>query len=572
MLRKSLLGTALTVVVAAALAACSGTDEGAAESDGGLTPDAQPDARPVPDAEPPTDAGTDARDAADAADAEPPCTTAADCAARAEKNAIARYDAALKVPADLRAFLKAVPKGADLHNHLTGAVYAETFLALAAADGNCIDTTTHRAVGSGSCTASTLPTPSPGTPFFEEVVRAWSMKDFVAGGETGRDHFFATFGKFGLIAGGHRDQSIADVLRRAADENQLHVETMFNMGRNIGTLSASLFSGTLHPEDLPALYDSIINDPTFATELGQDLAVVNGAAQAYKTDLGCAGATPAAGCKVGVRFVAQVARTGPNDNIFGQLISAFEMAAQTPHIVAANLSSPEDDTTSLNNYGLHMAMLDFLYQKYVPTGLSPLHITLHAGELVPQYLPPAHANANTFHIRDAVQIGHAERIGHGLDVLSETDSALLLDEMATKNVLVEICLSSNDQILEVKGTNHPLAEYLKKNVPVALATDDQGVSRSSMAGEYSRAALDQKLTYLQLKRMARDSLEHAFLPGPSLWTSLGTKAVVIDCAPTATVLVGDTPSATCQAFLDGSERAAMQWELEKRFLAFEKKQ
>ena len=187
--------------------------------------------------------------------------------------------------------------------------------------------------------------------------------------------------------------------------------------------------------------------------------------------------------------------------IFGQLVSAFEMASRTPQIVGANLSSPEDDTTSLNNYDLHMAMLDFLHTKYATT--SPLHVTLHAGEVVPQYLPPG-STANTFHIRHAVEIGHAERIGHGVDIMTETDPDGLMVEMHDRNVLVEVCLSSNDQILEVSGTAHPLAAYLAHGVPVALATDDQGVSRSSMAGEYVRAALDQHLDYRQLKTISRD--------------------------------------------------------------------
>jgi hypothetical protein len=34
---------------------------------------------------------------------------------------------------------------------------------------------------------------------------------------------------------------------------------------------------------------------------------------------------------------------------------------------------------------------------------------------------------------------------------------------------------------------------------------------------------------------------------------------------------GDKPSAECKAFLDGSEKAAAQWELERRFPAFEAK-
>ena len=48
-------------------------------------------------------------------------------------------------------------------------------------------------------------------------------------------------------------------------------------------------------------------------------------------------------------------------------------------------------------------------------------------------------------------------------------------------------------------------------VPVALATDDQGVSRSDMTHEYLRAAETYNLSYSDLKRMARQSLQHSFL-------------------------------------------------------------
>jgi adenosine deaminase len=98
------------------------------------------------------------------------------------------------------------------------------------------------------------------------------------------------------------------------------------------------------------------------------------------------------------------------------------------------------------------------------------------------------------------------------------------------------------------------------------------VSRSSMAGEYKRAALDQHLGYRQLKTIARTSLEHAFLPGPSVWTSLAQGQPVADCAPTATMGIGDPPNPACEAFLAASERARFQWELERRFLAFESQQ
>ncbi len=538
----------------------AGSTLGACASEPGATApaDAPP---PPPDAD-----GGGPETGAPACDATP-----TECAAQWERAASDKYDALLAKPEELAAFLKAVPKGADLHNHLTGAVYAETYLTWAKADGDCINTTTHQVVYSSQCSASTQPVPTGGA-FYDDIVRAWSMKDFVPGAETGRDHFFATFGKFGAVAGAHRDDDIANVLERAADENQVYVETMFNLGKNIGALAAKVWSGPVTAADLPAFYDMIVADPTFAAELKQDVDAVDGAAAGYQAALGCGGASPPAACSVGVRFVSQVSRTGALDTLFGQLVSAYEVAAKSPHLVAANLSSPEDNVTSLRNYDLHMEMLDFLNTKYKATDKSPLHITLHAGELTPAYLPQGYETANTFHIRAAVEKGHAERIGHGLDILSETGSPALMDDMAKRGVMVEVCLSSNDQILEVKGTQHPLGEYLKRGVPVALATDDQGVSRSSMAGEYMRGALDQKLTYRQLKAMARQSLEHAFLPGASVWSSLAEAKPVPACAPTTTMGVGDPPSDACKTALASSQKAQLQWELERRFRAFESKQ
>ena len=105
-----------------------------------------------------------------------------------------------------------------------------------------------------------------------------------------------------------------------------------------------------------------------------------------------------------------------------------------------------------------------------------------------------------------------------VDTLNETNALELLDEMAKKNVMVEICLTSNDVILGVRGKNHPLHDFMNAGVPVALGTDDEGVARSDMTHEYLRGVEDQDLTYADLKRMARTSLEHSFVAGSSLWS------------------------------------------------------
>jgi adenosine deaminase len=207
-----------------------------------------------------------------------------------------------------------------------------------------------------------------------------------------------------------------------------------------------------------------------------------------------------------------------------------------------------------------MKMVEYLHSVY-----PKVHISLHAGELAPGVVPP---EGLRFHVRQAVELGHAERIGHGVDILYERDPYELLKEMADKHVMVEINLSSNEGILGVKGNEHPLPEYMKAHVPVALSTDDEGVSRIDLTHEYVRAAADYHLSYSQLKTMARTGMEHDFLPGESLWaTQDDFRTARGGCR--SQMLGSDSPSAGCKALLDKSEKATAEWELERRFRKFE---
>ena len=105
-------------------------------------------------------------------------------------------------------------------------------------------------------------------------------------------------------------------------------------------------------------------------------------------------------------------------------------------------------------------------------------------------------------------------------------------------------------------------------MPVALSTDDEGVSRIDITHEYVRAALDYHLSYEDLKQMARTGMEHDFLAGSSLWAMPDVfTAAVAACRGEA--LGAEKPASRCRNFLDGNEKAAAQWELERRFRAFE---
>src|SRR4029077_12485502 len=96
------------------------------------------------------------------------------------------------------------------------------------------------------------------------------------------------------------------------------------------------------------------------------------------------------------------------------------------------------------------------------------------------------------------------------------------------------------------GKAHPLRDYLAAGVPVALATDDPGVSRDDMTNQYMRAVQDQGLDYATLKRIARNGLEYSFAEGQSLWANHGYERFGAACA-------NETPSAPpsehCAAFL-----------------------
>jgi adenosine deaminase len=152
--------------------------------------------------------------------------------------------------------------------------------------------------------------------------------------------------------------------------------------------------------------------------------------------------------------------------------------------------------------------------------------------------------------------------------MHETDAFELLKEMARRNVMVEICLSSNDLILGISGSHHPLATYLEYGVPVALATDDEGVARSEISMEFLKAAEEQGLGYVQLKNLARNSLQYAFIAGESLWRDGRNFVPAAQCARDVEDM--KLTSSTCRQFLAANEKSKLQWQLEQDFHEFER--
>jgi adenosine deaminase len=489
-----------------------------------------------------------------------------------EDRALRAFDAAKKEgPLALRTFLVGMPKGADLHIHLAGSVYAESMLRVAGEDGMCVDTKTlafakppsggcPRVLGQISVKELLANTQVPANQdLYDKLVDAFSMRSFVPYASwSGHDQFFSTFGRFGGLDKKHTGEWIHEEVTRGAAQNEQYMEFMETppFGHAI-ELSHAVGWDANFAELRQKLLDKGLDQEIDATReyIASALALRN-----KLEGCGTAEATPA--CKVEVRFLYQILRGNPKEQVFAQTLLGFETISKMPEFVGINFVMPEDGHISMEDYSLHMKMLDYLHSVY-----PSVHISLHAGELAPGMVPP---EGLRFHIREAVEVGHAERIGHGVDVMYEDDAPGLLKEMAAKHVMVEINLTSNDGILGIKGPDHPLPFYRKAGVPVALSTDDEGVSRIDLTHEYVRAAEEFGLNYLELKQMARTGMEHTFLPGKSLWAAADVfTAPVTACRGQA--LGAEKPTPACETFLDSSEKAAAQWEQERRFKAFEAK-
>ena len=476
-------------------------------------------------------------------------------------------------PPALRAFLDQFPKGADLHVHLSGAVYAETLIRDAGEDGLCVDPAA-LSFAKPPCTpplveAAQLPA---NQKLYDRLIDAFSIRSFVpTSGFNAHDQFFATFDRFGGLNKKHVGEWVDEVASRAAAQNQQYVELMetpaFSHAAQIAHEIGWKIAGPEPTrEDFAQLRQKLL-DHGLRDEVATDRVDVLKAELAQRMIEHCDTPQAAPACKVEVRYIYQVLRGYAPEQVYAQTLLGFEtvqasMEAHEPGFMGINFVMPEDGFLSMRDYTLQMKMLDYLHSVY-----PKVHISLHAGELMQGLVPP---EGLRFHIRQAVELGHAERIGHGVDVMFEEDARGLLKEMAKKHVMVEINLSSNEAILGVKGAEHPFPLYRAAHVPVALSTDDEGVGRIDITGEYVRASLDYHLSYQDLKQLARTGMEHNFLPGESLWAAPDVFTNPVTACKGQT-LGSDKPSAGCKAFLEGSEKAAAQWELERRFRAFEAK-
>jgi adenosine deaminase len=479
-------------------------------------------------------------------------------------------------PLALYAFLHDMPKGADLHTHLAGAVYAESFIRQAAEDNLCVNSKSLTLYKTAATTRSLPPQPVCGEEgvrasdalthqhLYDQLIDVFSMRTFVpTTEESGHDHFFASFDHFLAVEDPkHVGEWVDELASRAAAQNEQYLEIMNTpnfrpataaMAENLGPIDQQTDFAHLRRQLLDAGLSKFLPEQRAEFDEGERR-------RRELEHCGASGATPA--CNLQVRFLYQVLRALSPQDVFVQLVCGFELASTDPLIVGINMVQPEDGRVAMANYQMQMQMVHALHALY-----PRVHITLHAGELAPGMVPP---DGVRFHIRSAVEEADAERIGHGVDVMYEDHAYDLLKRMAANRVMVEINLTSNDVILNIKGADHPLPLYRLYHVPVALSTDDEGVSRIDLTHEYVRAAMTYPLTYGDFKQMVRTALEHSFLAGESLWEQPGPWETYTHArAACRTQLGRENASGACASLLQASDKARQQFELERRFQVFE---
>lgn len=430
----------------------------------------------------------------------------------------------------LRQFFAEMPKGGDLHNHLTGAVYAENYFKFAAEDGLWVDMATGKLYQPKDSTkGKDMLRLSPDMPNQHNtrmaLIDKWSIRNFNPGKfPLGADeYFFGAFGLFNTVAGRHTVELMQELRKRAARENVQYLEVMLS-SPGINAAKIDQFCGNGFYDSYNTRLKQAIKDDAERVK-GRDgtdkmLAEIyrewekspamNGRVDRYVAYIDSidvhstlsSGYDRAPVCY----YQGYASRNAEPLVVYAQLYVAFKACLrEDSKLVGVNIVSAENSEVAIEDYTAHMKMFRYLDKV---TG-NKVKTSLHAGELTLGLVEPEEMCS---HVREAVFVAGADRIGHGVDVAFEENSISLLVEMRKRRVPVEINLTSNEFILGVKDDAHPFMLYRQACVPMVISTDDPGILRTNLAQQYVLVALRYGLGYYEIKQLVRNSIRFGFMP------------------------------------------------------------
>jgi adenosine deaminase/adenosine deaminase CECR1 len=412
--------------------------------------------------------------------------------------------------AKLNLFFTRMPKGGDLHHHYTGSIYAETYLDWVEKKGWWINPCTLRIATTreiGDCTSVTVPQLVANNTLYRRLLTLWSDMDY---GNHFHDqpppdsNFFSTFGYFGTVSNEYMQDGLDIIKQRAINENVNYIETMLT---SVPVKGAEYFRAAEadklnvqlrdaeSPEEVGRLLDQITvrlgSNDKFLVAVDGYVSRLTTIHQGIDTDA------------FTMRFQSYASRVSDPLQVFASLYAGFMASSKSPLIVGVNIVAPENNVVALADYTLHMRMFDYLHQRY-----PNVNRALHAGELTLGMVKP---DDLLFHIRQALEIAHAQRIGHGVDLPYEQNATKLLAALKKNDTAIEINLTSNQFILGVAGKGHPYLIYSGYGVPLVISTDDSGVSRNNLSNEYMLLASRYHPSYAKIKEYVYNSIKYSFL-------------------------------------------------------------
>ncbi len=495
-------------------------------------------------------------------------TICTDVAFGADLDTVAAYfEQAKKNEAELIAFLHKMPKGGDLHNHPGGAIYGESVIDRAVSDDFLFDRREKRFVKRNA--------PLPAAPqdlYFtpqdivrdywksEEILDGISMRHVEKRPEGGVEHFFQAFGRYGG-ARPDKEAQLDEVIRRALAQRVSYMELMTTPSHLETSADVAKYAAWQRSLDLKIA--DMLNSPEYR-DISRDLALdvaftltVDRAAvpsaQRQTVSLGGHNLTvsPSGGAAIAPgKDFANASEASFRHEVASALdrLRAVDAVSDDGRLRVYGLTivNVESSWMSRHFFDMHMRVLDAEAKARPGTAF---HFNLHAGELSLAYSPYEPMRNR---ISKTLVVSGVKRIGHGVSIMWEDDVYAVLRRMREEKIAVEICLTSNEGILGIRGREHPFLLYRRAGVPMVLCTDDEGISRGNLTMEFVKAATWFDLPYEELKQLAFNSIEYSFLPGDSLFVD-GDHNKVKETAP------------------PNSRKAAKQQQLLRAFDGFEKR-
>jgi len=382
-------------------------------------------------------------------------------------------------PGELYAFLYDLPKGGDLHNHLGGSGLAETWLEIATDKARNGGQDFYTRVSLQDCEVDC---PTPLVRYHTLGEAAWKRLSPCC-----RDQYRA----LARLSAEEREAWMSSVRLDRAGEGREEffgvIWTRLDALLDDATVAAELMAENLKlfaaervryvefqrgPFGLKR-GDGTLIDADEVTRILQD--------RLQQADARATGVT--------VRLLASVLRFRPDAE--AEVERAYDFLDRNRHLwVGINLVGREDD-----DRGYPLRFLEVF--RRMRRRYSGIGIAIHAGEV----------DEPSRRVRDTLLLG-ATRIGHAVNLISDPETLLSLRQGP---YLIETSLVSN-QLLEYTPdlARHPFAEYLRLGVPVCLNTDDRGMWDSNLTDEYFVAVTQFNLTWEELVRLGKNSLEHSF--------------------------------------------------------------